>query len=442
MSYTFKKSEELYQRALNSIPGGVNSGIRKLEQPVPLYFERGSGSRLMDVDGNEYIDCQIGQGAILFGHAPHGLAQAIANQAFKGTHWAAQSEMEIQVAELVRELVPSVERVRFNNSATECVLAAFRLARAHTGRRYILKFEGHYHGWADEGLVSFASAPDQWGSELEPSRTHPSQGIIAEVMDQFIICPWNNIKSFSHLTEKYKGQIAAVVFEPLLCNTCCIEPVADFISTIRSVCDQQQILMIADETITGFRLSAAGAQGYYGFHPDLTIFGKAIGGGVPFAAFGGKAEVMETLNKGKVVHAGTLNANSLCLAASLWCLQLVKSQKSEYPDRLHRFGKMVMSALVDLGEKYGIRFRPQGPGAAFHSVILKEGVAEGAILNYRDYVERHDAAQWTKIRKLFLEEGLRVIERGLWFMSLAHTEKDIQEIIIKADRALARMKGD
>src|SRR5882757_3440370 len=250
----FTESRRLFERAQHSIAGGVNSGIRKMEQPVPLYFARGAGSRLWDVDGNEYIDFQTGQGALLFGHAPTGLADALATQARLGTHWAAQSELEIDVAERLQSMVPGAERVRFNNSATEVVMNALRLARGITGKPLVLKFEGHYHGWSDEGLVGFAPPPDQWGSEDEPTRRHPSKGVIPEVLDQFVVARWNDPEHLRRRVDQYRGQLAAIIFEPALCNTGCMEPVPGQLATIRELCDREGAVMIADETITGFRL--------------------------------------------------------------------------------------------------------------------------------------------------------------------------------------------
>ena len=177
---------------MRSIAGGVNSGIRKMESPVPLYFTHGNGCRLYDVDENEYIDFQIGQGALFFGHAPAGMADAIADQARRGVHFAAQCELEIEVAERLQQMIPSAQRVRFNSSATEVVLAAFRLARAQTNRRLILKFEGHYHGWGDEGLVGFAPPESAWGPDEAPTHLHPSAGVIPEVLDQFVVARWND----------------------------------------------------------------------------------------------------------------------------------------------------------------------------------------------------------------------------------------------------------
>ncbi len=438
MPYEFPKSQALYTRAQSSIAGGINSGIRKLEVPVPLYFDHGKGSRLFDVDGNEFIDFQTGQGALLYGHAPSGMAEAVAEQARKGTHWAAQCELEIEVAERLQSMIPGAERVRFNNSATEVVLTALRLARAHTGRRLVLKFEGHYHGWADEGLVGFAPPPDKWGSDEEPTRLHPSQGVIPEVLDQFVVARWNDPEHLRRRVDAYRGQIAAIIFEPVLCNTGCMMPVPGMLETIRELCDRDGMMMIADETICGFRFGAGGAQQFLGFTPDLTILGKAIGGGVPFAALVGKADSFAKILSGEVVHAGTLNANPLCLAAAKWCLDEVLSKGAGHPAELIRLGERLMTGLSSLAGEHQIPLRPQGPGLVFHSAMLKPGASEGPMRDYRDYVSRHDAPRWAKLRRCLLEEGVRAIERGLWFISLAHTEADIDEALSRAARAFRR----
>lgn len=434
----FVKSRALFERSQKAVAGGVNSGIRKLEAPVPLFFSHGRGSRLIDVDGNEYIDFQIGQGALLYGHAPAELANAIASQAVRGLHWAAQSELECEVAERLQKMIPSAERVRFNSSATEVVTAAFRIARAHTGKKFILKFEGHYHGWADEGLVGFAPPPDQWGTEDEPTRLHPSAGVIDAVLERFIVARWNDIEHLKQRVKAFSGQIAAIVCEPCCCNTSCLEPQPGMLSAIRELCDSEGALMIADETITGFRFGTAGAQGYYGVHPDLTVLGKAIGGGVPFAALAGRAAVFETVLSGKVVHAGTLNGNPLCLAASRWCLDALTAAGPAHPGPLNQLGRSLMNGLSELASRYNIPLRPQGPGLVFHTTLLKTGAREGLVLDYRDYVRRHDAPRWAHLRRCLLEGGVRAIERGLWFMSLAHTQNDIEETLRRAEPAFAK----
>jgi len=434
----YAKSRALFERAQASIAAGVNSGIRKMEQPVPLYFAEGSGARMRDVDGNEYIDFQIGQGALLFGHAPSGMADAVAAQARLGMHWAAQCELEIEVAERVQRLVPGAELVRFNNSATEVVLSALRLARAHTGRPLVLKFEGAYHGWADEGLVGFAPPPDRWGDDEDPAPLHPSEGVIQGVLDTFVVARWNDPEHLRRQVERHRGQIAAILFEPIICNTCCLDPVPGQIEAIREICDREGIVMIADETITGFRFAPGGAQQSLGFVPDLTVLGKAVGGGVPFAALAGRRPFMEKIIGGGVVHAGTLNGNPLCLAASRWCLDQVIELGERHPREIAALGKRMMEGLRDLGAEHGIPLRPQGGGPAFHSVMLKPGAREGAVLDYRDYVRRHDAPRWAHLRRCLLDEGVRAIERGLWFVSLAHREADIDDALALAAKAFAR----
>ena len=438
MPYTFTKSSELFQRAQRSIAAGVNSGIRKMEAPVPLYFTRGEGPNVWDADGNHYIDFQLGQGALFYGHAPAGMADAIAAQARLGTHWAAQSELEIEVAERLQAMIPSAELVRFSNSATEVVLTAFRLARAHTGRKLILRFEGHYHGWADEGLVGFANPADKWGDDENPARLHPSKGVIPEVLDQFVVARWNDVAHLRRRVDEFRGQIAAIIFEPVLCNTCCLEPAPGLMSAIRELCDRDGMLMISDETITGFRFGASCAQGYYGYRPDLTVLGKAVGGGTPFAALAGTKAAMAKILSGEVIHAGTLNGNPLCLAASKWSLDQVRALGAAHPAGIQQLGKRLMDGLVQLARKHAVPLHPQGPGLVFHAVMLKPGAAEGPIRDYRDYVRRHDAPRWAHLRRCLLEEGVRAIERGLWSISLAHRAADIDEALVRAARAFAR----
>ena len=438
MSYTFTRSSALFERAARSIAGGVNSGIRKMEAPVPLYFTKGSGPNLWDVDGNHYLDFQLGQGALLYGHAPAGMAEAIAAQAKLGIHWAAQCELEIEVAERIQAMIPSAELVRFNNSATEVVLAAFRLARAHTGRKLILRFEGHYHGWADEGLVGFANPMDKWGDDETPARLHPSKGVIPEVLEQFVVARWNDPAHLRRVVDRYRGQLAAIIFEPALCNTCCIEPVDGLMATIRELCDRDGMLMISDETITGFRFGASCAQGFYGYRPDLTILGKAVGGGTPFAALAGTKAAFAKILSGEVVHAGTLNGNPLCLAASKWSLDQVLALGGNHPANTQSLGARLMAGLADLGREHGVPLRPQGPGLIFHAVMLKPGAAEGPIKDYRDYVRRHDAPRWAHLRRCLLEEGVRAIERGLWSISLAHEGSHIDEALKRAAVAFRR----
>jgi glutamate-1-semialdehyde 2,1-aminomutase len=208
--------------------------------------------------------------------------------------------------------------------------------------------------------------------------------------------------------------------------------------TIRELCDRDGMLMIADETITGFRFGAGGAQKYLGFTPDLTILGKAIGGGLPIAAMAGKKFVFEKIISGQVVHAGTLNSNPLCLASSKWCMDELLALGEAHPAAIMSLGQKMMTGLRALADDFGIPLRPQGAGLVFHTVMLKVGAEEGMIQDHRDYTRRHDAQRWAHLRRCLLEEGVRAIERGLWFLSLAHTEEDIEEALVRAKRAFAR----
>jgi glutamate-1-semialdehyde 2,1-aminomutase len=238
--------------------------------------------------------------------------------------------------------------------------------------------------------------------------------------------------------DRHRHQIAAVIFEPALCNTCCIEPVDGLMATIRELCTRDGMLMISDETITGFRFGASCAQGYYGYRPDLSILGKAVGGGTPFAALAGTRAAFAKILSGEVIHAGTLNGNPLCLAASKWSLDQVMAQGAGHPARIQALGRKLMDGLAALGREHGVPLRPQGPGLAFHAVMPKPGVADDPIKDYRDYVRRHDAPRWAHLRRLLLEEGVRAIERGLWSISLAHEDRHIDLALQRAGVAFRR----
>lgn len=438
MPYSFDQSAKLFERATKHITGGINSSIRILEKPVPLYYTHGKGSRLWDVDGNEYIDYQIGQGACLYGHAPDGLVKALSDQAAKGTHWAAQSELEIEVAEKLCAFFPSSDQVRFNNAATDVVQVAFRVARALTGKKHIIRFEGHYHGWLDEGLIGFVNPPGEWGPKSNPAKTHPSAGIIEEVKNYHVLSRWNDIELLKQRVAAYSGDIAAIIFEPINCNTSCIEPVPGMIETIRELCDQENALMISDECITGFRFGRGGAQELFNFEADLTVLGKAIGGGTPFAALVGKSEPMGAIINNGAIHAGTLNANPLMLSASKWCLEQLEELGDEHPKALKALGVKLRDGIQKIADDYGVPIMTQGPGIAFHTTMLTDPDDRQPVREYRDYVQKHDGPRFAHLRQCLLEEGVRAIERGLWFISLAHTEMDIEETLERSKAGFQR----
>ena len=432
--YQFEKSRQLFERATNSIAGGVSSGIRKLEQPVPLYFEQGQGSRLWDVDGNVYLDYAAGQGALLLGHADPGWVAVVTAQAGLGSHFAAQTELEIRLAEWLCRYVPSIELCRFSSTASEAVLTAFRLARAATGRSKILKFEGHYHGWTDEGMISFSPPLESSGPAEAPRPQHSSQGVLPGVIDQFVIARWNDPAHLEAVVALHHRELAAIMCEPILCNTGCIEPVPGMLETIRQLCDRYGLLFICDETITGFRLGPGGAQTYYNVRPDLTTFGKALGSGVPISAIGGRRDLLKLITEGKVTHAGTFNGNPLCLTAATYTTEKVAAAFEADPSRLFRLGQHLMLRLKELADKFAIPLVLSGPGPVFHAAILKEA---GPVQEYRHYVQRVDGPRWAHLRLKLLEYGVRPIERGLWYIGLAHQQADLDETLTRAEFAFA-----
>jgi len=431
-TYTFERSSQLLQESKKYIAAGVNSGIRGLETPVPLFFTHGKGSRLFDEDGNEHLDFQLGQGALILGHAHPAIAQAIGEQAAKGTHWTAQSELEIDVARMVCEMVPSCDRLRFNNSATEALIAVTRMARFFTGRKKLLRFEGHYHGWNDEGLFGYAPAPDTWDDENGTRAVHPSGGILPELADLQVLAKFNDLESVARRFEQHKGEIAALLVEPIACNNGAIEPAPGFLAGLRKLADEHGAVLVFDETITGVRFGLAGAEGWSKVRPDLFVMGKAVGGGVPFALVGGGLEMMELVTQGKVVHAGTLNSNPLCLASSKATLSTLRADAG-FADRLRQLGQRMMDGLNRIGSERGLPIRAFGPGANFH-VLITESAAP---TNYREYVQCNDRETWAKLRKELNIRGIRTTERGLCFVSAVHTEADIDEALNRADEAVS-----
>jgi glutamate-1-semialdehyde 2,1-aminomutase len=434
--YQFERSKQLLEESRKYIAAGVNSGIRGLETPVPLFFTHGKGSRLYDVDGNEHIDFQLGQGSLILGHAYPELSAAVAEQAAKGTHWTAQSELEIDVARMVCEMVPSCDKLRFNNSATEALIAVTRTARALTGRKKLLRFEGHYHGWNDEGLFGYAPAPDTWDDENGTRPVHPSGGILPELADMQVLARFNNLDSVARRFEQHPGQIAALLVEPIACNNGAIVPEEGFLAGCRKLCDEHGAVLVFDETITGIRFGLAGAEGWSGVRPDLFVMGKAVGGGVPFALVGGQHHVMDLIAQGKVIHAGTLNSNPLCLAASKATLTALR-QDTNYADRLRALGRKMMEGINQIGREKGIPLLAFGPGANFHILVTEQK----APTNYREYVQCNDRDVWARLRTEMNIRGIRTTERGLCFVSTAHTEADIDEALGRIDEAVVAAKS-
>ena len=421
------KSKQLFEKAKRFIPGGVNSPVRAFKSVGgdPIFIERGSGPKFYDVDGNEYIDYIGSWGPHLFGHNPPFIKQALAQAFEKGTSFGAPTELEVRMAQLITELVPSVEMVRMVNSGTEATMSAIRAARGYTGKEKFIKFEGCYHGHADYFLIKAGSGALTLGVPTSPGVT---KGNAADTL----LADYNDIESVKKLVYANKGNIAAIIIEPIAGNMGVVKADESFLVELRNLCNEESIVLIFDEVMTGFRVAAGGAQEILGIKPDLTTFGKIIGGGLPVGAFGGKHEIMEMVAPaGPVYQAGTLSGNPLAMAAGYAALSYIK----EHPEIYVHLEKASMylengfkENLKAIGKNYAMNrvgsmmcmFFTENPVNDFKSAVTSDTVLYG---------------------KYFHE----MLKRGIYlapaqfealFVSTAHTKDDLDKTIKAHKEAL------
>ena len=349
------KSEQLFSEAVNLMPGGVNSPVRAFRAvgSSPRFIERARGPYVWDVDGNRYIDYIGSWGPMILGHNHPAVYEAVVKAAEKGLSFGAATGIEVQVAELIKQMVPSMEMMRMVNSGTEAVMSAVRLARGFTGRNKILKFAGCYHGHSDSMLVKA-------GSGAMTSGIPDSLGVPAGCAEDTLTVVYNDPSSVEKLFEQYPGQIAAAILEPVAGNMGLVPPKEGFLQAMRDICTREGALLIFDEVITGFRLSKAGAQGYFGITPDLSTFGKIIGGGMPVGCYGGRRELMELVAPlGGVYQAGTLSGNPVAMSAGLAELTML-NQHPEIYEYINGLGDYYRTSVKKLFEKYGRNWQVNG----------------------------------------------------------------------------------
>jgi glutamate-1-semialdehyde 2,1-aminomutase len=431
----FEKSRELYERAKKSHAGGVGSSSRAPEKPHPLFFERAKGSKMYDVDGNEFIDYWLGYGPAIFGHAPDFLVDAVAASLQDGQAIAGQHEMEIKVSELIQRIVPCAELVRYANSGTEADQAAIRLARGHTGKNKFIKFEGHFHGWADSISYSHHPTLEEAGPRESPTPIPDAGGIGRGTADEVIILPWNDIDILRDTIERRGDEIAAILTESIMCNTNHIFPRPGYLEEMRRLCDEYEIVLIFDEVITGFRVALGGAQELLGVTPDLATFGKAMAGGFAISMVAGKRDIMSQLEAGTVFHGGTLNSNMTSMAAVNAAINKLMEDDGAIHKQLYATGAKLMEGLRRLGTKHEQPMLIQGPGPTFYLSFTE---AE-EITDYRSHVENVDEEKYQRFRLGMLERGVRLIPRGQWYVSAAHTDEDIEKTLAVADEVLATL---
>lgn len=423
-TYTLKKSEEAFNAAKELMPGGVNSPVRAFKSVggQPIMIDSVKGSHMWDIDGNEYIDYVGSWGPAIIGHADDEVLAALAETMKKGTSFGAPCLLENVLAEMVISAVPSIEMVRFVNSGTEACMGVLRLARAFTGREKIIKFEGCYHGHADPFLVKAGSGVATLGLPDSP-------GVPKGATFETLTSPYNSISTVEKLFESNKGEIAAVILEPVVGNAGFIPPTLDFLNTLRKITKDNGTLLIFDEVMTGFRISYGGAQEYFGITPDLTTLGKIIGGGLPVGAYGGRREIMEMVAPaGPMYQAGTLSGNPLAMTAGIHTLKRLK-EPGTY-DYLNKITGELIQGILNAGKKAG-----HAICGGYINGMFGFFFTEGLIFNFDD-AKKSDTAKFAKFHRGMLEQGVYLapsqFEAG--FTSLAHTPEDIQQTIDAAEK--------
>ncbi len=424
------KSKTYFQQARAVIPGGVNSPVRACRSVEldPLFIDRADGSRVYDVDGNEYIDYVASWGPMILGHRHPAVIQAIGDMLEKGTSFGAPTMIETQLAETIIKAVPSVEKIRMVNSGTEATMSAIRAARAYTKRDLIVKFDGNYHGHADTLLVAAGSGVATLGIPGSP-------GVPQDFVDKTLSLPYNDVVRFTELMEKRGDQIACVIVEPVAGNMGMVLPDKDFLEALREGTKKSGSVLIFDEVITGFRVSYGGAQSYYGVIPDITCLGKIIGGGMPVGAYGGKKEIMESMApEGPVYQAGTLSGNPIAMAAGLATLEQLQNPKV-YED-LEKTSDALITGLADAADNAGLPVTTGRVGS-----LMGLFFTGGPVKNIDD-AKKSDLALFSAFYRGLREKGIYIAPSQFesMFVSLAHTMEDIEKTVETARAVMKNIK--
>jgi glutamate-1-semialdehyde 2,1-aminomutase len=418
---------------------GVASSLRAAMKPVPIFAESASGARIRDIDGNEYIDYLLAYGPMLLGHAHPDLVGSVHEAMAKGATYGLQHDGEIQLSRRLTELLPCAELVALSGSGTEAVMLALRLARAYTGKRKIVRFHGHYHGWADTIFTSFPSSDmKQLGSSgIVQSEEHPPAGTGGQsevALTEVILLPWNDPDRLEQVLRLGKVDIAAVITEPVMCNSGCILPAPGYLERMRELTSELGIVMIMDEVITGFRVALNGAHGHYGILPDLVTIGKALGGGIAVSAVAGKEEILSLIDKGTVSHLGTLNGNRVATSAALATLKVLSANGGTVYQQLERVSDRLVEGIRERLRQKGKKGIINQIGPVFHMMFTEEERVE----NF-DSFNKRDASAYSLFAERMLEEGVLLRSNGLWYVSTMHGDNEVQETLSAVERSLERM---
>lgn len=442
-AYSVEKSKQLFNRACGLIAGGVSSKSRSTfegYQPFPLFIERAEGSRLYDVDGNEYIDYLVALGATILGNANPEILDSVNEEMQKGSFYALPFDLQLQVAEKLIKHVPCFDRVSFVNSGTEANQMNIRLARGFTGKNLLLKFEGCYHGWLDNTCFSLSGVTAQrLGPPEKPNKIPATGGMAAHAGDDLLTIPWNDVEILEQTIKQYKDDIAAVITEPYMCNSGCIPPKEGYLKTLRELTRKNNIVLIFDEVITGFRVGLNCAQGLFGVTPDLTTVGKAVGGGFPIAVYGGRREIMDLIAQDKVLRAGTLNANRVVIAAANATLSILERDNGKVYDHLYRLGGKLMKGIRDIIERLDVEAIVQGLGPMFQIYFTKLKKVENSRDSAQSRFQVHQDFIWKLVAKGIFP---RPSQMGEFYVTAAHTDEDVAVTLGVIEEVLKEMKEE
>lgn len=425
-----QNSEKVYAEAIEHIVGGVNSpsrGYFAVGGGAPSVMERAEGAYFWDVDGNRYTDYLGAYGPIITGHAHPHITKAIIHAAQTGTLYGTATQHEVTFAKMLKEAIPSMDKVRFTNSGTEAVMTTIRVSRAYTGRTKILKFAGCYHGHFDLVLVAAGSGPATLG-------TPNSAGVTKAIAEEVITVPYNDVESYKAAMEKWGDEIACVLVEPIVGNFGIVEPVEGFLTAVHEIAKEKGSLVVYDEVITGFRFHYGGAQTLLGFEPDLTALGKIIGGGLPIGAYGGKKEIMDTVAPlGPAYQAGTMAGNPASMQAGIACLEVL--QEDGIYEEMDRLGALLENGIIASAAKYDITLTTNRLGGG-----LTLFFTDARVENY-DQAEATNSDTFAKFFKLVTKHGINIApsKYEAWFLTTAHTEKDIEETLVAVDKSFKEL---
>jgi len=434
------RSREYFARAQQSLVEGVNSPSRgaAVYTPGPIALERGLGSHVWDVDGNEYIDFMMSFGALIQGHAQPRIVEVVSNAIAQGSHFAAATPAESEAAERFCRMVPTAEVVRFANTGSEATMLAMRLARAHTGRTKFLKFEGHYHGWYDPYCLNGHGHPvEQLGPPENPTKIPDSEGIPTSVFEDVVVAPWNDRPRLEEILQKHGSDLAAIITEPIMANVGCILPRDGYLQQVCDLAHRYGALFILDEVVTGFRYAPGGCQQFYNLKPDLSTFGKALGAGFPIGAVAGPRAILDRMrwSEHMVLHYGTFNGHRLTMNVVAANLDLLSAEGAYR--KLFAIGDAAIAGLREVFSRHNVKAIVQGFGPMFQIYFTERQ----SIHDYRDCCQFVDTAKYSRFVHRLHDLGIYMTpSNGLhWIISTAHSERDVDALVAAADQVCSEL---